>query len=83
MQPFTGRDSKAGVGVTVSQSQAVSPVKSKHKTIALKGLDLFLVSSGRVVGTNLHPEVVTFSMVVSSDMAPGFHVLGYITTQGF
>ena len=32
-------------------------------------------NSGREYGDNIHPEVKTFSLVVSSELAPGFHVV--------
>ena len=36
-----------------------------------------IVHRGRELGQNLHPEVKTFSVVVSSEMSPGFHILAY------
>ena len=34
-------------------------------------------NSGREIGNNVHPEVKTFSVVVSPEMSPGFHVMVY------
>ena len=36
-----------------------------------------IIQAGREYGDNIHPEVKTFSLVTSPDMAPGFHVLVY------
>lgn len=36
--------------------------------------DIVLVG-GRELGNNIHPEVVTFSIVVSAEMSPGFTIL--------
>ena len=36
-----------------------------------------LVASGREYGSDIHPAVTTFSIVVSSEMAPGFHIMVY------
>ena len=36
-----------------------------------------IIQAGREYGDNIHPEVKTFSLVASPDMAPGFHVLVY------
>ena len=36
-----------------------------------------IIHRGRELGQNLHPEVKTFSVVVSSEMSPGFHILAY------
>ena len=34
-------------------------------------------NSGREFGNNIHPETKTFSVVVSPEMSPGFHVIVY------
>ena len=34
-------------------------------------------NNGRELGNNVHPEVKTFSVVVSPEMSPGFHVIVY------
>ena len=45
--------------------------------------DWFIVSkdiiwnSGRELGNNIHPEIKTFSVVVSTEMSPGFHIIVY------
>ena len=36
-----------------------------------------VIRSGREYGDNIHPEVKTFSLVTSPDMAPGFHIVVY------
>jgi hypothetical protein len=42
-----------------------------------------ILLSGRERGENVHPEVVTFSVAVSSEMAPAFHMLVHaVTTKG-
>ncbi|TRY72565.1 hypothetical protein TCAL_06513 [Tigriopus californicus] len=46
--------------------------------IISKGL---ILESGREIGENIHPEISTFSAVVSSDMSPGFHVIVYVATK--
>ena len=32
-------------------------------------------NTGREFGENIHPELKTFSVVVSSEMTPGFHII--------
>ena len=34
-------------------------------------------NTGREFGENIHPELKTFSVVVSSEMTPGFHIIVY------
>ena len=34
-------------------------------------------NNGRELGNNVHPEVKTFSVVVSPEMSPGFHIIVY------
>ena len=36
-----------------------------------------IVNNGRENGNNVHPEVKTFSVAVSPEMSPGFHILVY------
>ena len=43
--------------------------------------DMILLS-GRELGENVHPEVVTFSVAVSSEMAPAFHMVVHAQTSG-
>ena len=43
--------------------------------------DIILLS-GREFGTNIHSEVITFSVVVNSEMSPGFHVLVFGSPAG-
>ena len=40
-----------------------------------------IINSGREYGSDIHPIVNTFSVVVSSEMAPGFHIIVYTVTQ--
>ena len=42
--------------------------------------DMILLS-GRELGENVHPEVVTFSVAVSSEMAPAFHMVVHAQTS--
>ena len=39
-----------------------------------------IVNSGREYGSDIHPIVNTFSVVVNSEMAPGFHIMVYTVT---
>ena len=54
---------------------------------ALKYFDWMIVSknlilkSGREYASEIHPVVTTFSAVVSSEMAPGFHIIIYTATS--
>ena len=34
-------------------------------------------NNGRELGNNVHPEIKTFSVVVSPEMSPGFHIIVY------
>ena len=40
-----------------------------------------ILNSGREYGSEVHPIVNTFSIVVSSEMAPGFHIIVYAITN--
>ena len=40
-----------------------------------------ILNSGREYGSDIHPIVNTFSVVVSSEMAPGFHMIVYTVTR--
>ncbi len=40
-----------------------------------------ILNSGREYGSDIHPIVNTFSVVVSSEMAPGFHMVVYTVTR--
>ena len=40
-----------------------------------------ILNSGREYGSDIHPIVSTFSVVVSSEMAPGFHIIVYTITK--
>ena len=40
-----------------------------------------IINSGREYGSDIHPIVNTFSIVVSSEMAPGFHIMVYTVTK--
>jgi len=40
-----------------------------------------ILNSGREYGSEIHPIVNTFSIVVSSEMAPGFHIIVYAITR--
>ena len=40
-----------------------------------------ILNSGREYGSDVHPIVNTFSIVVSSEMAPGFHIIVYAITN--
>ena len=40
-----------------------------------------IINSGREYGSDIHPVVTTFSIVVSSEMAPGFHIIVYTVTK--
>ena len=39
-----------------------------------------ILKTGREYASDIHPVVTTFSAVVSSEMAPGFHVIIYTAT---
>ena len=57
------------------------------RSFAFSHVDWLIVSkdmillSGRELGENVHPEVVTFSVAVSSQMAPAFHMLVHAQTS--
>ena len=36
-----------------------------------------ILNNGREYGNNVHPEVTTFSVAVSPEMSPGFHIMVY------
>ena len=40
-----------------------------------------IINSGREYGSDIHPIVNTFSVVVNSEMAPGFHIMVYTVTR--
>ena len=42
--------------------------------------DMVLLS-GRELGQNVHPEVVTFSVAVGREMAPAFHMVVHAQTS--
>ena len=39
-----------------------------------------ILKAGREYASEIHPIVTTFSVVVSSEMAPGFHIIIYTAT---
>ncbi len=39
-----------------------------------------VLKTGREIASDIHPVVTTFSIVVSSEMAPGFHIIIYSVT---
>ena len=51
----------------------------EHLDWLVMSKDIIMVS-GRELGGNIHPEVKTFSVVVNSDMAPGFHMIVHSST---
>ena len=51
----------------------------EHLDWLVMSKDIITVS-GRELGDNVHAEVKTFSVVVSSDMAPGFHMIVHTAT---
>ena len=40
-----------------------------------------ILNSGREYASDIHAVVTTFSVVVSSEMAPGFHIIIYTATN--
>ena len=40
-----------------------------------------ILKTGREYGSDIHPVVTTFSVVVNSEMAPGFHIVIYTATK--
>ena len=40
-----------------------------------------VLTTGREYASDIHAVVTTFSVVVSSEMAPGFHIIIYTATQ--
>ena len=56
-------------------------------SFAFSHVDWLIVSkdmvllSGRELGENVHPEVITFSVAVSSQMAPAFHMIVHAQTS--
>ena len=57
-----------------------------QSNFALRYFDWMIVSknlilkTGREYASEIHPVVTTFSAVVSSEMAPGFHIIIYSAT---
>ena len=58
-----------------------------QSNFALSYFDWMIVSknlilkTGREYASEIHPVVTTFSAVVSSEMAPGFHIIIYTATN--
>ena len=58
-----------------------------QSNFALRYFDWMIVSknlilkTGREYASEIHPVVTTFSAVVSSEMAPGFHIIIYTATN--
>ena len=54
------------------------PLESFNWMILSKNI---ILNSGKEFGSEIHPTVTTFSLVVSSEMAPGFHIMVYAITK--
>jgi hypothetical protein len=54
--------------------------EKNHLIIFLLCSKNIILNSGREYASDIHAVVTTFSVVVSSEMAPGFHIIIYTAT---